>query len=166
MKVGRLLYIIKDTWYKQVQCRIKPKQKFLTDIIPRYFTDIDYLIEELTFACLINFWEKDCGEASMRNQYTMFDDESCFIEDGWPIEKINLYKIKNKQTYDELLEAYNWAKSRTKYTDDITDKLYTSYGTSEWNTVCNWYHIEEAKCIEKDTEMLHIIVKYRKLLWT
>jgi hypothetical protein len=55
---------LNDFWYEQIKCRLNPKQKWLTKIIPLTWTDKTWLIPEVLFAMVIDFVE---GEKCFEN---------------------------------------------------------------------------------------------------
>lgn len=96
----------KDLWYQQVATRINPRQKWLTDKIPRTWLDPDYIIETCVFESLIHFWEEDRGEETVRFQWEC----PYGAEYGMSAEESVARKNERKVVYDRLLAAYNWAK--------------------------------------------------------
>lgn len=125
-------------WYEQVVTRINPRNKWARKIIPRHFTDVDYLYEEILFAGLIFFWEKDNGEEVTRYQWDRERDEYD-TDEGI---------AKRKEVYDALKEAYEWAKIRRSLIDNVTD-----------------FRVEQ-EYIDKDTKYLLSIVSLRKYMWS
>lgn len=151
-------------WYEHVQCRIFPKQKWLTKLVPRTFCDVDTLIEDIVFACLVNFWENDNGEPSFRFQYEMYDDPEEYV--GLTAEEAAKIRATNKALYDEVSEAYAWAKVREHIRKKTEEMLVAAYKTDKWSEVSKFYNEEEAAFIENDTRYLTTIIKYRQYLWT
>lgn len=131
------LYFWKRVWYNQVVTRIFPRNRWFTNWVPRQFTDVDYLMEQAVFRSLIFFWENDGGEKSMRYQWDRKLDE-------WDdLEVIS----RQKEVYELMLAAYNWAKVRDAKFDDANFE-------------------DEKKFKEEDTNHLLNIIAYRGYLWT
>lgn len=136
-------------YYKHIICRLNPRQKWLTKIIPRTFSDIDYLMEETVFKCLINFWEHDDGEGVLRYQWECVD----LKDEGFEhmIEQYN----ERKQVYLCMKEAYDHAKKR----ENLTKHLYTINNPKTYIKFKD--HLKES-----DTRHLLNIIRYRKYLWS
>lgn len=132
------LYYWKRIWYSQIKTRILPKNRWATKSIPRTFSDVDYIFEEVLFNGLIFFWEKDNGESSMRYQWDRELDEYDSSE----------HITERKEIYEKILAAYNWAKIRKSEYDSLMD------------------YNKEQKLNLKDDEHLSVIIKYRSHLWT
>ncbi len=131
----------KSLWYRQVSSRIRPRNKWATKVIPRTFSDKDYIYEEIMFAGLIDFWDHDDGEKTLRYQW-----EHASVDGEAPDEeRYDSYK----EVYEGLKAAYDWAKVR--------QAKYDNLGTS-WK--------EEQVLIETDTLHLSNLVKWRKYMWT
>ena len=58
------LSVKKRQWYERVICRIRPKNKWATQVIPHTWTDKTSLIEEFLFASIVHFVEEE-GKTSM-----------------------------------------------------------------------------------------------------
>jgi hypothetical protein len=139
-------------WYDIVVTRVNPRQKWLTLKIPKHFQDIDTLIETLTFACLINFWENDDGKTSLKYLYEMYDNTSDYDHN---VTTEDLSRERNKLIFDTMNDAYNWAKIR-----DI--KYEEAHAINDYDL--SFVLLEEYKKI--DTTHLNNIITYRSYLWT
>ena len=128
----------KRIWYTQIQTRIVSKNEWALKSIPRTFSDVDYIFEEVLFNGLIFFWEEDGGESSLRYQWDRELDE---YDSPERIEQC-------KEIYEQILAAYNWAKIRK----------------SEYDKLMSYTKEQDLK--SKDDEHLSVIVKYRSHLWT
>lgn len=124
-------------WYEQVSSRIRPRNKWVNKVVPRTFSDKDFIYEEVIFAGLVDFWENDNGESCLRYQWEGDHDSD--------EERRAVYK----RVYDELLEAYVWAIAR---------KGQWEGAHTDWK--------REQEVIEEDTKHLSVIVRNRKWMWT
>lgn len=144
-------YFWKDLWYKQVDTRFRPRQKWLTDKIPRTFCDVDYLIETCVFESLISFWESDSGEETLRFQFECEYGE----EYGMSEEASAQRKTDYREIYRRLNAAYNWAKARDKYIESSLDRKNMDE-----------YIKAERRRVERDTFFLKEIIELRDKLWS
>jgi hypothetical protein len=136
------MHSLRKFWYEQISCRIWPRQKWLTKQIPKTWQDKDGLIEDLVFACLVNFWEAEDGEESLRLQY--IDPDNRLSDER---------RAKFRDIYQRLNKAYFWAVSRKALWDDPT--------LSPKELV-----EQEAVLTEKDSYFLKEIIELREYLWT
>lgn len=166
MNFRSLCDAIGNLFYEQVSCRLFPRQKWLTSMIPRTFCDVDFLIEEANFECLIHYWEYDDGKEMMQYAGSMYDNPSSFIEDGMTMEEIEAKKIEAKEMYHTIWAAYEWASHRHYIFDQLTDKLVKAHANEKWREVADEFHKKEQEFIDNDTKHLMTIVKYRKYLWS
>ena len=56
-------------WYEQVSSRIRPRNKWVNKVVPRTFSDKDFIYEEVIFAGLVDFSDNDNGESCLRYQW-------------------------------------------------------------------------------------------------
>jgi len=89
MKVKFVWWRLRDFWYEQVNSRWNPRQKWLTDKIPRTYCDKVELIPLLLYTCIIDFVEKE-------KALERIDWEGSF-EGG-------------AEFREKLVECYDWAK--------------------------------------------------------
>lgn len=127
----------KRVWYEQVTTRFFPHNRWATKVVPRTFSDVDYIFAEVLFAGLVFFWEEDNGEESFRFQWE--------CEDEYTSEE---RRAEYKRVYELVKAAYDWAKIRR--TED--EKVKT------------WQEQESVHAL--DDKHLETIVKYRRWLWT
>ena len=91
---------------------------------------------------MINFWENDDGEASLRYSYEVYDD---LVRDQIrSLDDTIEERAHHKHIYDTMKKAYDWAKIR--------------------NDIENYARVLDV--YEKDTEHLLNIIRYRQYLWT
>lgn len=134
------------------------QNKWMRDLIPDHFTDLDYLFEETLFEGLIFFWEQDGGKESLELNSQPWEDNGFF---HWSPER--------KECYDLMKAAYEWGKTRHE-----SEPEYPSLG-DDWKTTFRTEAYGDAVKIaneklvkweeEKDTHVTNIL-KYRKYLWT
>lgn len=170
MKIlNKLLRQTQNFYHDQIETRLFPRQKWLYKVVPRHFADIDYLIEEVTFAALINYWENDDGESSTRTQYEYLDNpEEYFGSNNFNPEDIKAEQAKNKELYDEMAAAYQWAKTRhgeRKRIDELTQSIYQSRQNGEKKSYERVNELEE-EFQQLDTLHLTNIIKRRQSLWS
>lgn len=131
--------------------------KWMRDLIPDHFTDLDYLFEETLFEGLIFFWEKDGGEASLELNSHPWDEEGFY----WSPER--------KVCYDLMKAAYEWGKTRHESEPeypDVGDNWLKTIRTDAYDEAVKIANEKMAKWEEeKDTHVTNIL-KYRKYLWT
>ena len=134
------------------------QNKWMRDLIPAEFCDVDYLIEETMFEALIFFWEQDNGKESLEHNSLPWDESGPF---GWNPER--------KVCYDAMLDAYTWAITRS-----VSEPKPPSVGrdwvrgikTQEYSDAAAVYRVEQEKWdAEKDKHLFNIL-KYRKYLWS
>lgn len=160
-------YFWKDLWYNQVSSRINPRQKWLTDKIPRTWRDADYIIETCVFESLIFFWEEDNGEETVRFQWEC----PYGAEYGMSAEDSVARKNERKVVYDRLLAAYNWAKHGRVDGKAAYEKALETYyglGSSKTNQKEGLMVVGnlEDYLQKQDTFFLKEIVELRNHMWS
>lgn len=141
------LFKFSDFWYHQVSSRIRPRQKWLTKIIPRTWADKTWLIPEINYAMVVNFIE----------------EEKCFANTDYDGSSEGHGKFAN-----ELRECYNYIKVERPAlleliqgsypdADTMTGDYYTDY--AENNRL-------EKQLVDSDTKYLTWIVVNREYFWT
>ena len=141
-----------EFWYKQVSCRIFPRQRWLTKQIPRTWVDNDHLLETVLYASIIHFVDES--------------GEDCF---GQTVIEGDFAK--------QLREVYDWAKTgRPAAAKEIEDAMpefsayvFTNKGiemTDSGRLAYDKVTELERRFEENDDKCLEWIVKWRKSLWT
>ena len=167
-------------WYDlryRVKCFFKPRQEWLTDVIPDTHCDKVELIPRMLFKCLVHY-----VEVEMRNDWT-HDLGHTYEEDlklGYVSQE---YVDRVMKTDKDLLKAYKWIKEGRV---DLNQKIDDAYPETEFDDV--FFEREdgnydmvfsderkeaykevdrlEAIKLKKDMEAMQIIVKYHQTLWT
>lgn len=144
-------------WQKQIESRLRPRQRWLTKQIPRTWVDPDYIIETCTFAALIYFWEEDAGEATIRYQYEADYTGEYGTTSAESEKRVAEYKV----IYDRLKAAYDWAKVGRLAEEAAHEKM--SVGGS---AKINAWVAKENYIIDQNTFYLKEIIELRKYMWT
>ena len=170
-------------WYDikyKVECFFKPRQEWLTDVIPDTYCDKVELIPRLLFKCLEHYVEVECKQDHVHD-----------LDHDWSEQ------IKNKivtQDYadrlmlrnSELLEAYEYITRGRPSLDERIEKAYPKdldldsvfksvgdsskhyeYSPSKERSECykEVDRLETIKC-EKDKKYMRVIIKHHQSLWT
>jgi hypothetical protein len=168
-----------DLYYK-VKCFFKPKQEWLTDVIPDTYCDKVELIPRLLFKCLEHHveverkvkWVHDIGYDWAQEVYLNFVSQA-YADEQMKIDK-------------ELMKAYTWIKTDR---NEIDEQINAAYPPSEpletlftesrsedghykltvspersacYKEVCRL----EAIKLKKDKDCMRTIIKHHHRLWT
>lgn len=127
----RFPYRFKNWWYEQVSSRVFPRQRWLK--IPRTWVDIDALMETVVAQSLVNFWENDHGEESMRAQWEP-DESDIIMTWAWPgtKEEAVARATERKAIYDEMKAAYDWIKSKKDWYEVTEDEEGQKHLDNAW----------------------------------
>jgi len=178
MKIKQLFYcqFWHDAYYK-IKCFFKPKQEWLTDVIPDTYCDKVELIPRLLFECLIHYVEVERQQPHARSFGYSWEEE---LEKGYTSqEEVNRYQKVDK----DLIKAYSWIKNGRANIDKQIDEAYPDTGFDDvffkredgnYEMVSSHERkeaYEEVNRLEeiksnKDKEAMQIIVKYHQRLWT
>ena len=170
------MYFWSDLYYK-VRCFFKPKQEWLTDVIPDTYCDKVELIPRLLFKCLEHYVEVERKSEWVHDLGYDWADEvkQRFVSQSYADEQMKIDK--------EILKAYNWIKTGRNEIDEQIDEAYPNINVDDMlvkrddghydvsltkdNESCydkvNKLEVIKAK---KDTEAMRIIVKHYQTLWT
>lgn len=165
-----------ELWYN-VKCFFKPKQEWLTDVIPDTYCDKVELIPRVLFECLVHFVEVELKSDHVADlEYDWAED----VKMGYITQEYADDQIKRQK---DLLKAYKWiTEGRLKIEEEI-EQSYPSVDTDSMlikredghydmnvpDDVKECYDVInklEATKIKKDTEAMRIIVKHHQTLWT
>jgi len=139
----------KDLLYN-VRGMIRRPNKWATNQIPYGFKEYDHIIEDICFSALIDFWENDGGEETLRYQCDYYREEcKANPEDQFSNSRLG----RAEDIYNTLAAAYHWALVR----DNEYKRIY-SLKVKDWEKT-------EAEWAAKDNKYLEDIIKYRKHLW-
>lgn len=180
MKIKKIFYsnFWWETWYN-IKCFFKPKQEWLTDIIPDTHCDKVELIPSLLFKCLVQY-----VEVEMQNDWThgigyTYEEE---LKLGYVTQEYVDHVMKIDK---DLLKAYKWiVEGRVELKEKIDDAYPPSKSisdmftkTEDGNYSMNPISEEDSACYaevtrleiilsDKDIEAMQIIVKHHNSLWT
>jgi hypothetical protein len=140
-------YFWKDLWYK-ITAFFNPRQKWLTKHIPNTWKYKPELIQDILFACLIDYVEEEKGlhDASFYEQD---------LKDGHLSQE---YYDHSVAINNDLREAYNYIKMQRPVLESkiiIDDQI----------DIVAWLKAEST-LNDKDIWAMTVIVKYSKYLWT
>jgi len=127
----------------------KNQQKWLTDNLKGEWIDKDQIIEIVLFKSLIHYVEKEDG----LNDYAY--DFSEGLKQGY-VRQDTVDTIKLRQ--NELNDAYLYLKNERPALKNQVD---------EWDgtNIVEFITLEDL-LLDKDTEVMNTIVKYRGYMWT
>lgn len=144
--MGRLFRRLKDFHYRQISTRLWPRQKWLTDRIPRCWEDKTTIIPDLLFACVIHY----------------VDGEKCF-------EQV----VIEEPLATELRACYDWAKTGRAAAEKVKEDSWHpgplkqgSFEMEKGTGSMEEYIRLEHEIVEQDTKWLVWIVQHRDYLWT
>ena len=161
----------------KVKCFFKPKQEWLTDVIPDTYCDKVELIPRLLFKCLTHYVEVERQQPHVRSFGYTWEEE---LEKGYiSQEEVNKYQ----KVDEDLIKAYSWIKNGRRNIDKQIDEAYPETNFDEiflkredgdYEMVSSDERKEaykevnrlEAIKLKKDIEAMQIIVKYHQRLWT
>ena len=167
-------------WYDlkcKIECFFKPRQEWLTDVIPDTYCDKAELIPRLLFKCLEHYVEVERQQPHVHSFGYSWEEE---LEKGYiSQEEVNKYQKVDK----DLIKAYSWIKNGRPNIDKQIDEAYpdTEFDDVFFKREDGNYEmklsderkesykevnrLEEIKS-NKDKEAMQIIVKHYVTLWT
>ncbi len=128
--------IFSNWWDDNISTRLWPRNKWLTDVVPRHWCDKDGLMEKMLFAMLIHFVEK----------------EECFETIDWNASGQKVFAQELRKYYDWLTRIC--PKQEAVMRAACTASRYEKY----------WRLKEKSE--KKQTEILVWMVKNREYFWT
>lgn len=140
-------YFWSNQWYK-ITAFFNPRQKWLTKHIPNTWQDKPELIQDILFACLIDYVEEEEGlrDASFYEQD---------LKDGYISQE---YYDHSVAINNDLREVYNYIKNERPKFELVIER--------EWKTNSRIAIKMESEMSDKDIWAMTVIVKYSKYLWT
>jgi len=180
MKIKKIFstYFWNDLAYR-VECFFKPRQEWLTDVIPDTHCDKVELIPSVLFKCLEHY-----VEVETQNDWT--HPLGYIYEEELKLGYVNQEYVDRVMKIDkDLLKAYKWIKEgrvelkqkiddayppRKSISDMFTkreDGNYSMNPLSEEESTC-YAEVTRLEIIlsDKDIEAMQIIVKHHNSLWT
>lgn len=145
--LSHLWFQLKDLHYRQISCRIWPRQAWLTKAAGRTWRDKPELLADILFAAIIHFVE----------------EEDCF--------NVNLL---DDPFASELRDCYDWAKTgRAAAYKAMEDSWHPGpvsfeggFHMGEGTGSMEDYMRLETAAQERDTRYLRWIIDQRAMLWT
>jgi hypothetical protein len=154
------LWRLWDKAYWYVHNNLFPNHKSIRKAIPKSWSDLDNITENVLSSIIVSFVEEEKGldqiemmEASLKKNDEGIKKDWGSVEYFW-----NYYETRYPD-YIRLREIYNWVKTGKKgmenYMESVSDKN-------------NWveYTRVEQEIYDRDSEYLADLVKLRKYLWT
>jgi len=168
----------RDLLYK-IECFFKPRQEWLTDVIPDTHCDKVELIPSVLFKCLEHYvevemkndWNHDIGytyEEDLKLGYVTqeYVNHQIMIDKDllWAYEWIKEGRVELKQKIDD---AYPPSKSIGDMFTKGEDGNYSMNPVSEKESNC-YAEVTRLETIlsKKDIETMQVIVRYHESLWT
>ena len=167
-------------WYDlkyKVKCFFKPRQEWLTDVIPDTYCDKVELIPRMLFKCLVHYVEV---ERQADHLFPLDHDYTEDVREG----RISPIEVDVNQKVDrDILKAYKWIVDGRPKLEEKIDNTYPSVDIDSMIVKREDGHFDmnipddvkacyskinklEALKIKKDTEAMRLIVKHHQSLWT
>jgi len=134
--ISRIPYQIREFYYNKIKTIWKPQHSRIRKAVPRYWWDLDHVLQEVNFEIIKSFYE-DEYKAGIVDWEGTGGDSLKFIK--W------------------LEEAYTYITSYRKVLEKQIDNAYPNYKKVEKL---------EQEMEKKDTEVLIDLVKWRRHMWT
>ena len=141
-----------DFWYKQVSCRIHPRNKWLTKQIPRTWEDKDVLLEIVVLECLKHYCDKN-GE----DCFNTICDDTEFMKQAKYYYDLTTQKLVELQKELDV----EWEKIPLREISDIEKTTMDDY-----NQLYGKINKLEDEIENFKTEIMVWIVKNRSYMWT
>lgn len=149
----------------KVSCTFRPRQKWLTDKIPKSWSDKTEIIPLLLFACLIDFVDNEKGIDQMN---TDWDEE---LKHGFISQE---YVDSIMSTCKELFSAYNYVKNERPVLQERLSKAYPDLNFGEngissdipYKVLYKEVNRIEKEIEKKDMKAMQTIVKHHQFMWT
>ena len=145
-------YKISNGWYS-FKCLFKPYGKKYRAAIPKTWTDVCVLIEDVNFAFVKGFYEDEYKDGFVDWEGS---GEECYKFSKWLEKAYKYITVERPQLQKDLDAAYPplTAKRLTKVNRKTYEREYAEVNRIE-------------KLIKtKDTKVLNNIIKYREYFWT
>lgn len=148
----KIPYQIRDGWYK-FKCFLKPQNKKYRAAIPRTWTDVCVLIEDVNFAFIKGFYEDE-----YKNGWVDWEGsgEAASKFAKWLEKSYQYVTVERSQLQKDLDAAY----------PPLTAKRLTEINRGSYEKEYAEVHRIEKLIQDKDTKILTEIIKYRQYFWT
>jgi len=134
--ISRIPYPIREFYYEKVKTIWKPQHSRIRKAVPKYWWDLDHVLQEVNFEIIKSFYE-DEYKADIVDWEGTGGDSLKFTK--W------------------LEEAYTYITSYRKVLEKQIENAYPNYKKVEKL---------EKEMEDKDTEVLINLVKWRRHMWT
>lgn len=141
-------YFWKAVWY-EICAFFNPRQKWLTKHIPNTWRDKPELIQDILFACLVDYVEQEEGLIPLDELDSHLDDEHLSQE----------YKDSVVESTTELHEVYNYIKNELPSLEKSRLDFAGDLDFNEWIKL-------DALMSDKNMWAMTTIVKHSQTLWT
>ena len=156
------VYRIFDKIYWYIYSNLYANHKSIRDAIPKTWSDLNDITENVLSAIIISFVEEEKGldQIKMLESSLKKTDEELKKEWG-SVDMFWQYYKDRYSDYKRLEEIYNWVKTDKKKMQTYMESINTETkeGVHEYIRV-------ENSIYDKDSELLADLVKLRKYLWT
>jgi len=160
-------YFWKDWYYNQISTRIRPRNRWLSKIIPRYYFDKDYLIQIVLFKCLQDFVEVEIGKKEL------FDPDRWKNENNEWTENQRKFEEELKEHYLLLIEKLpklikkedeEWEKIPLFNLNEISSGKWIV--NNSYEKIYNGVDLAEKNKEDLKDKICEFVVKNRKSMWT
>lgn len=140
-------YQIREYYRKYIATIFKPQHKRIRKSIPRYWMDLDYIIEQTNFEVIKSFYEDEYKNGIVDWEESGKEAKK-FVK--WLEKAYNYIVVERPDLEAKMNNAYPIDDCRTKSYEEL-------YGEVD----------RYEKLIEEtDTKVLIDLIKYRKYMWT
>ena len=152
-------------WFENITCRLKPQNKWATDVIPNTWADKTWLIEEFLFGCIVNFVEEENPKSCIDWNY---DEEAKErwrrIQKCYTFIKIELPKLQKKLSH---IADDAWSGPNTSYTNeaDFVGDINKAPSAPQKELQDKYIKLEN-QIHNKTQATLKEIVEIRNTLWS
>ena len=157
-------YWWREYWYSQISSRIWPRQRWLTQQIPRTYRDKDTLIELCVLECLKDYIEGEeaLGKDMCHFQSSQEDPEYPSWQKDTDREVKHYYELTTQKlvALEKELEV-EWGKIPSRGLRDINNSKPGDY-EQMYGSVDRL----EKEIYDLQTEIMVWVVKNRNILWT
>ena len=147
-KLESLYYSIKNYFF--------PRQRWLLDVVPDHYSDIDHLIEIILTKCLIQFVEVELKWTNFNEEdYKDFPEHQLiFYKELWT----NYLRIKKELPALRLEEEAEWNR-----VEQVRDKLGPN---ASYQEIYGKVSILEEKIKDLQTSVFNWMILNRESMWT
>ena len=144
----------------KIKCFFKPRQEWLTDVIPDTYCDKAELIPKLLFKCLEHYVEEDTKAGDL--DYDWLEE----VKEGHVTQEHADEQVKQN---NDILRAYKWITMESAELDKQIDNALndiltqTEYGCDQEACYDTVVRLERVKA-ERTNESLQTIIKYHHKL--